>query len=381
MTEPQLAMVVDQSAQGALKRCLIAASGGMSMMIDSDPSVLYHSPRSLKLVVTDAYHLMQVLHCLPDRPQVRVVVCSSDLGAPMLTLALTDPRIVGFLAWREVGIRPWELTYLVRSVLLPSETPPRAAELMVWGSSSITWCPQTSLDRDAAVGAVELVARQFGVGRRLATLASDAAHELLMNAMYNAPVDQWGKPRYEHDRGAEIHLADHEVPSLQLTVDHAHLALECVDPFGRLDRHHLLSGVLRGHHGEVDHAGSGGGIGLFRLFSSASILRAEVVPGHRTSVSWIVDRTLDHRERYTTPRSLYFVTGRERATALYQILAWAHREGNVKAVARIRLRTLPYAVVEGLNVKNLQPTMKCSPALLQRIRTAASTVVGRTCPY
>ena len=158
---------------------------------------------------------------------------------------------------------------------------------------------------------------RFGIGRRLAGTAADAAHELLMNAMYDAPVDASGSPRYAEDRQADIRLEEHEIPVLRLTVDSSHLALDIIDPFGRLPRGKLFGGILRGRSGALasrassvlDVSDGGAGLGLFNLFSSGAVVRAEVVPGRQTLVSWMLDRTVNQREIRSLPRSLYYLEG------------------------------------------------------------------------
>ena len=49
----------------------------------------------------------------------------------------------------------------------------------------------------------------------------ELAHELLMNAMYDAPTDSRGRPRYSYDRKQDIVLDEGEVPTLRLGTDGA----------------------------------------------------------------------------------------------------------------------------------------------------------------
>jgi hypothetical protein len=165
------------------------------------------------------------------------------------------------------------------------------------------------------VQAIETVSIRFGMSRRTAVMAADASHELLMNAMYDAPHDASGHAPYASDRQANITLAEHEVPTLRLTVDSQYLALDAVDPFGRLARAKWFSGLLRATTGStsatptavLDESHGGAGLGLFRLYSTATFLRAEVQPGRQTLVSWIVDRALGPKGQRSTGRSLAFI--------------------------------------------------------------------------
>ncbi|MEM6931645.1 MAG: hypothetical protein AAF602_32240, partial [Myxococcota bacterium] len=158
--------------------------------------------------------------------------------------------------------------------------------------------------RDQAVRAVELVATRFGISRKIAAAASDAAHDLLMYAMIDAPVDGRGRRRYRSDHAGSVALEPTEVPTLQLTVDSSHLALDVTEPFGRLTRASLVGDILRGPSG-----GTNDGVGFFNLFSSSSVLRVEVLPGRHSLISWMVDRAVPQRDRRAHARSLYFIEG------------------------------------------------------------------------
>jgi hypothetical protein len=236
----------------------------------------------------------------------------------MLAAALRDPRLIGFVGRTDQGPRAWELGYVVRRSIAGQQAIPGCHELLNWGAATVTFRPRSTRDRDQTVQAVEVVATRFGMSRRASAMTADASHELLMNAMFDAPVDGAGRPKYAADRAAQITLAENEVPTLRLTVDGSHLALDISDSFGRLVRPKLFGGILRGRTGTVaSHASAvldvshgGAGLGLFNLFNSAAILRIEVTPGRQTLVSWILDRTVGHRTQRTQAKSLYFVEGR-----------------------------------------------------------------------
>ena len=49
--------------------------------------------------------------------------------------------------------------------------------------------------------------------KRVAEMFGELAHELIMNAMYDAPVDAHGQPKYAADRKADVTLADDEQPT------------------------------------------------------------------------------------------------------------------------------------------------------------------------
>ncbi|MEQ1570039.1 MAG: hypothetical protein ABMA64_30680 [Myxococcota bacterium] len=312
--------LADADAIDSVARVMNAASSGIELAAGQELRVVLDraSPDGLQLLVVDANHgLTQAMELLPKFPNARLLVITDEVGDALLASALRTPKLIGFVGRTDGMLRAWELSYLVRRVVTPQQPMPGSHELLNWGASSVTFRPRTTRDRDQAVAAVEVVSARFGMSRRAAALAADAGHELLMNAMYDAPVDAAGNAKYAQDRTASITLLDHEIPTLRLTVDGAHLALDMVDPFGRLPRAKLFGGLLRGRTGAVathasavlDVSHGGAGLGMFKLYSTAAILRVEVQPGRQTLVSWVLDRSTGQRGR-TMAHSLYFLEGR-----------------------------------------------------------------------
>ncbi len=66
---------------------------------------------------------------------------------------------------------------------------------------------------------------------------------------------------------------------------------------------------------------------------------------------------------------------------LFQVLKWLEEEGEVKAVARLRMKILPYSVKEGIVISKVDATTQCSKDLLAHAREAAAAIVGKPCPY
>ncbi len=67
-------------------------------------------------------------------------------------------------------------------------------------------------------------------------------------------------------------------------------------------------------------------------------------------------------------------------SAVHNVLEWAKREGDVKVVDRIRVRILPEALDEGIQIGLIDENTTCSPAFLLKFRETVSKVVGKPCP-
>lgn len=66
---------------------------------------------------------------------------------------------------------------------------------------------------------------------------------------------------------------------------------------------------------------------------------------------------------------------------LQQILEWVQREGEVMALARLRLKILPESVKEGIFLDEVTPQTKCSETYLEKVRKIAAEVTGKPCPH
>lgn len=136
--------------------------------------------------------------------------------------------------------------------------------------------------------------RAFGLGPRVASLASLATDELLSNALYNAPVDDAGK----HFRAAEARdtyrdLLPREKVTLRYGCDARYLAIEVTDQFGSLDRHtilhYLAKAAERGGVDKIDFSSAGAGMGIALTYSCCNHLIYNLQPGNRTQAIGLID--------------------------------------------------------------------------------------------
>jgi len=146
------------------------------------------------------------------------------------------------------------------------------------------------------------------------------SEELLMNAIYDAPTDQNGKPIYgEIQRTKFISLKDHEVCSLSFGSDGETFALGVEDPFGALKKtkfHSYMKKVLRRHEGSkiIDTKKGGAGLGLFKILYSSHALICNSLPGRKTEVISLIDLHSQIRDFSRMARGLHFFQQRSGST-------------------------------------------------------------------
>ncbi|HEX2687495.1 MAG TPA: ATP-binding protein [Kofleriaceae bacterium] len=201
--------------------------------------------------------------------------------------------------------RHGELTMLARR-LQGVPAPPIGAYLD-WGFTALDLEIRTTADRDAAAAQIQDFVGALQAPRRVAEMFAELGHELIMNAMYDAPVDGHGRPRYARDRKAQIVLADHERPVMRIATDGTRLALQIRDPFGRLERRHVFDGLARGlSGGELDRSHGGAGLGMMVCHNASTAMFFDVVPNRHTEVTALFELEMNLREFRTRAKSLHF---------------------------------------------------------------------------
>ena len=233
-------------------------------------------------------------------PQLRFLVWTTDDPARVMAVAAAQPRLSNVLGWPRFASlpRPWELAMAARRLVFPDTPAPPVTALMHWGATQLVWAPRTGLERDRVVAEVGDVVLRVGGDADTAERVAGVAHELLVNAMYEAPVDAYGRPRYAGDRTRDLALDEAERPALRLVTDGVVLAVEVADPFGGLERAHVFDRIARGLAAEAaapevdddagadpaSHSASGAGTGMVRLYRDSAVLLVDVLRGQATRV-------------------------------------------------------------------------------------------------
>jgi hypothetical protein len=268
----------------------------------------------LQLLACDASDLDLALEWAQKRyDAASVIAWTSGSMEPLLEAARTSPQLVSLIGWPSFASmpRPWELALATRRIVDASAAAPRLSELFSWGSTVMKYRPRTSRDRDVVVAEMADLTERAGATSRVAQRVGEVAHELLMNAMYDAPVDEDGAARYAHDRKRDIELDEKETPTFRFAADGVHVALQVVDPFGGLTRTHVVDGILRGRAGSqgsgevLDTSGGGAGLGLYRIYSQSTVMVVDVEPRRYTSVTAFFDLDVNPRDVRTMPVSLH----------------------------------------------------------------------------
>ena len=285
---------------GLPSRIAVSAEQLTAEAPQSDPWVL----------VLAAHGMSQALSALsPEQLSCgRILIAASRLDAGLYKLAAQMHQVYGILACTEGEPPPaWQMVAVARR-LAGSGFPPLDAHLS-WGRQWTTFRLSTTQQRDAAVATVDQYSS--ALAPHISASAAEAAHELLMNAMYDAPVDATGRVLYAHRRKEPIELTPSQQPEFGYGCDGRRFVMAIRDPFGRLAREHVFSGLHRGlSQGTLQTAGGGAGLGMLVMHQGALALFFDVDPGRKTQVSLVIDLYVPRRELARRARSVLFSSAR-----------------------------------------------------------------------
>jgi len=261
------------------------------------------------LLAADTFDAETVIGAVEAYPGLKTLLWTAEPMDRTLRFAAEHPGISNILGRANFDSPPrsWELMMVLRRLARPEEDGPKFAWFLDWGFSGFQERVDTTAKRDRLVTKVQEFANRVGARQKIAELYNAVTHELLTNAMYDAPVDAAGNYKYAADRKADIRLDLDEQPTLKIASDGSRLAIQVIDPFGGLTRNKVFDGLARGlAGGQLDTSHGGAGLGLTVIHNGTAMLFFDVVAGSRTEVTGIFELGTSHRDFRLQPKSLHF---------------------------------------------------------------------------
>ncbi|WP_374034070.1 cyclic nucleotide-binding domain-containing protein [Bdellovibrio bacteriovorus] len=150
--------------------------------------------------------------------------------------------------------------------------------------------------------------KKMGVRSTILDRVNTVVEEMLMNAIYDAPVDSNGKSIFNHvSRKEEIQLDTHQQSQLRYASDGVYLAVGVKDPFGSLTKDIIIDYLLscyNGAAGSMNANKGGAGRGLHQIIENADLTVFNVKKGVCTEVICMFN--IDGQKREAQPSFHYF---------------------------------------------------------------------------
>lgn len=301
-----LAVIVERNKLVGRKVARVLAAVGWQTSIVEEPAQALDHLATADLLCGDAFDGDFIAEQVRGRRGIRSLLWTAEPLKRSMRY-LVEATIDHVLARRdfESAPRPWEIA-LVGKRLRDHESAPLTA-FLDHGHTTVELDVRTTADRDRAVGAIGELIATLAVPKRVLEMFAELGHELLMNAMYDAPADEHGRAKYADDRKADLELLEHERPRVRVGTDGSRLVLQVRDPFGRLERRHVVDGLARGlASGEMDQHGGGAGLGMLVCHNSSSMMVYDVVRGRSTEVTALYELDQNLRDLRTQAKSLHY---------------------------------------------------------------------------
>jgi hypothetical protein len=154
--------------------------------------------------------------------------------------------------------------------------------------------------KQEAVEAIKTYLQAAQFNSRMATLISNAVDEILMNAMFDAPIDELGKTTLAQTlRSTVFPLEGKSAVEMNVGYDGVYVAISAVDHFGSLDKAKLMKHISRNYTDEeykIKSAVAGAGIGLATVFRSGGSFYFVSENRVKTEVTVFFKKTDNYRE-------------------------------------------------------------------------------------
>lgn len=159
-----------------------------------------------------------------------------------------------------------------------------------WGVDIQSQTVTSSTSRADLIREVDCYFEKLGVRRANRERLRMVTEEMLMNAIYDAPVDGTGTALYNHlPRTVELNLKPEEQGLIRYATDGMILAVSVQDPFGSLQGNTILKYLEKNYAGEaadlnVKENKGGAGRGLHQIVENSDLVVFNVDPGKKTEV-------------------------------------------------------------------------------------------------
>ncbi len=234
----------------------------------------------------DLIHLVE--RALQIKPEIKLVLLTTNTVADYYPLMIKFPAVANIITRSEQ-----DRTYYLKSI---QSTVHKLITGDIFGLEKyldphvdIHHFPIThSTQRADLIEKMSQYLTGLGVRKKYQTRIRLVAEETLMNAIYDAPTDEDGQPRYnKYSRKIPIELKPDEQGVFSFACDGFLIAVAVTDPFGSFSKQTILKyleSCYTGNVGSLNKNKGGAGLGLYEVMEMSDFLVINVSVGHRTEV-------------------------------------------------------------------------------------------------
>lgn len=247
-----------------------------------------------------------------DRPGAGMLfLCPSEFDAVIPIISEQGFPLTLVKAGGEYTLHMTQL--LLRKMIEPQRTAPGLAHFLSKGAAVKKLLARDTYTRMEDMQPLFDLASDSGWSGHELNRVMSIVDELLMNAMFDAPVDGAGNHKYaDADRTKRIVLGEDEAPVVEYGTDGDFLGICVTDPFGGLAKETILKYLEKrifSREKNVDHSRGGAGLGLYHLYRLCDHLIFYVVPGGKTEAICLLNGADDYKTRKMGISTLSYIDG------------------------------------------------------------------------
>lgn len=190
-----------------------------------------------------------------------------------------------------------------------------------WGVTTYSMVLRNYEEKTRAIEIIMDYARQAGLRGPVRDRIQLVSDELMMNALYHAPVNDKGEEKYAEVSRKELTKMEVDPVEVHYGCSGRYFGLSIRDLGGSLTREKALQYLMRAKNAtsQIETKTTGAGLGLISVLRSVSKLIFNLDPGHATEVIALFDMNL-------------FAKGKVGARSLHVFLAEEQKSGTLEEV-------------------------------------------------
>jgi hypothetical protein len=293
----------DQGLKRSIKRLTTATGATADFVADT----ALNATRPINLVIFDARTEMPDRRFLSQVPKSAHVICivSGEELARRVEL-FEDTRVTSLFCYDE---------RFDDDEFISSATKALHGEIFglqkyfPWGVTTFSMVVKNYEEKGRAIEIMMRYAQMAGVRGPVRDRIQLVADELMMNALYHAPVDARGQEKYRGMTQKQLaQLAEVNPIQVQYGCSGRYFGVAVRDGGGSLHRDRAIEYLVRARTGaQMEKKASGAGLGLISVLHSVSKLVFNLAPGYSTEVIGLFDMELFARGKVGA-RSLHLFT-------------------------------------------------------------------------
>lgn len=184
---------------------------------------------------------------------------------------------------------------------------------LCYGATPMTYEVSSSLQKDPLLSAMSDYALSIGINKRIISAVVGVADELLMNAIYNAPIYPNGvRPYARRSRTVPVELQPNETCFFSFASDGSRFLISVHDRFGSLTPEKIRSYLVRCFamgDDQIEQKQGGAGMGFYFIMENLNKLIVNISPGRGTEFIGIIDISGTYKDYVEKCKSFHIFVG------------------------------------------------------------------------